>query len=51
MTPGRRLNEVSSAKLAGEMLWEFKGVVPGDLCVCGTGDVVTARGPFLSLLS
>lgn len=33
MAPGRRLNEVSSAELAGEMLWEFKGVGPGDLCV------------------
>lgn len=50
MAPGRRLNEVSSAELAGEMLWEFKGWSLG-ICVCGIGDVVTARGPFLSLLS
>lgn len=33
MAPGRRLNEVSSAELAEEMLCEFKGVVLG-ICVC-----------------
>ena len=55
MAPSRRLSEVSSAELAGEMLWEFKqregrGGSLG-ICVGGTGDVVTARGPFLSLPS
>lgn len=55
MAPSRRLSEVSSAELAGEMLWEFKqregrGGSLG-ICVGGTRDVVTARGPFLSLPS
>ena len=55
MAPSRRLSEVSSAELAGEMLWEFKqregrGGSLG-ICVTGIGDVVTSRGPFLSLPS
>lgn len=44
-----KAEQVSSAELAGEMLWEFKeagtGQVPGDLCVwvwrCGY-----CQGPF-----